>query len=79
MSSQGSDRFCIPSISTRVLIRLVRILFGWAQSRVKTIPIETIALDMVIANAPSDESRKQLALLAEGTLNAAIDKVRQHF
>lgn len=78
LSRQKADSG-IPSISTRVLIRLVRILFGWAQSRVKTIPIETIALDLAIANALNDESRKQLALLAEGTLNAAIDKVRRHF
>ena len=78
MSRQRADSG-IPSISTRVLIRLVRILLGWAQSRVKTIPIETIALDLAIANALSDESRKQLSLLAEGTLNIAIEAVRNGF
>ena len=78
LSRQQADSG-IPSISTRVLIRLVRILLGWAQSRVKTIPIETIALDMAIANALSDESRKQLSLLAEGTLNVAIEAVRNGF
>lgn len=69
----------IPAISTRVLIRITRILFGWARSQAKDVPIEKIALDLAIGNALDVETQQQLRLLAEGTLGVLIESVRKNF
>ena len=68
----------IPAISTRVLIRMMRIILNWAHSKVKEVDINKLSIELSIGNALNDDVREQLLTLSRGTLGCAIANLSEH-